>query len=133
MPTYDYHCSTCDLGFELFQSFSEDTLSRCPTKKSGNSPQGCINPGKGKVAKVFSAPGISFKGSGFYKNDSRSDSSPSRSSKSESKADSKSDSSSSKSTSDSKSDSKTSEKTSSSSSGSESSSSSSSSGSADKA
>jgi predicted nucleic acid-binding Zn ribbon protein len=71
MPTYDYHCSTCGTEFELFQSFSEDTLKKCPTKKSGNSPAGCTSPGKGKVTKVFSAPGITFKGSGFYKTDSR--------------------------------------------------------------
>ncbi len=75
MPTYDYQCSTCGVHFELSQSFSEDTLKKCPTKKSGNSPEGCTSPGRGKVGKVFSAPGISFKGSGFYKNDSRSGSS----------------------------------------------------------
>lgn len=79
MPTYDYQCSTCNVHFELFQSFSEDTLKKCPTKKSGNSPEGCASPGKGKVTKVFSAPGISFKGSGFYKTDSRSGSSSSSS------------------------------------------------------
>ena len=98
MPTYDYQCSTCNVHFELFQSFSEDTLKKCPTKKSGNSPEGCASPGKGKVSKVFSAPGISFKGSGFYKNDSRSGSSSSSSSDSSS---SSSDSGSSSSSSDS--------------------------------
>ena len=72
MPTYDYQCEKCGVAFEIFQSFSEDTLTKCPTKKSGNSPAGCVAPGKGKVTKVFSAPGISFKGSGFYKTDSRS-------------------------------------------------------------
>jgi len=77
MPTYDYQCSTCGVAFELFQSFSEDTLTKCPTKKSGNSPEGCTAPGRGKVTKVFSAPGITFKGSGFYKTDSRSSSSKS--------------------------------------------------------
>ena len=80
MPTYDYQCSNCGTDFEVFQSFSEDTLKRCPTKKSGNSPQGCTSVGKGKVTKIFSAPGISFKGSGFYKTDSRSSSSSSDSS-----------------------------------------------------
>ena len=84
MPTYDYQCSTCGVHFELFQSFSENTLAKCPTKKSGNSPAGCQSPGKGKVSKVFSAPGISFKGSGFYKNDSRSSASSSSSSSSSS-------------------------------------------------
>ena len=95
MPTYDYQCSTCNVHFELFQSFSEDTLKKCPTKKSGNSPEGCASPGKGKVSKVFSAPGISFKGSGFYKNDSRSGSSSSSSDSSSSSSDSGSSSSSS--------------------------------------
>jgi predicted nucleic acid-binding Zn ribbon protein len=72
MPTYDYRCATCGIDFELFQAFSEDALKKCPTKKSGNSPAGCTSPGRGKVEKVFSAPGITFKGSGFYKTDSRS-------------------------------------------------------------
>ena len=77
MPTYDYQCSTCGTAFELFQSFSEDTLTKCPTKKSGRGPSECTAPGRGKVAKVFSAPGITFKGSGFYKTDSRGGSSSS--------------------------------------------------------
>ena len=72
MPTYDYHCETCELDFELEQGFSEDTLTKCPTKKSGRNPAGCAKSGRGKVVKVFSAPGITFRGSGFYKNDSRS-------------------------------------------------------------
>ncbi len=72
MPTYDYRCSTCEIDFDVFQSFSEDTLKKCPSKKSGNSPEGCTSSGRGKVEKVFSAPGIAFKGTGFYKNDSRS-------------------------------------------------------------
>ena len=71
MPTYDYLCETCGLGFELQQAFSEDTLEKCPTKKSGRGPEGCAKSGRGKVLKVFSAPGITFKGAGFYKNDSR--------------------------------------------------------------
>jgi len=75
MPTYDYHCETCGLDFELQQAFSEDTLEKCPTKKSGRSPEGCAKSGRGKVTKVFSAPGITFKGTGFYKNDSRGSSS----------------------------------------------------------
>ncbi|MBD29999.1 MAG: FmdB family transcriptional regulator [Acidimicrobiaceae bacterium] len=70
MPTYDYKCDTCEHTFELFQSFSEDPLSKC-TKEV------CNGPGNGSVRKIFSAPGISFKGSGFYKNDSRSKSSSS--------------------------------------------------------
>ena len=64
MPTYDYKCDKCENTFEVFQSFSEDPLTDCPDKE-------CSGP----VKKIFSAPGISFKGSGFYKNDSRSSSS----------------------------------------------------------
>ena len=63
MPTYDYKCETCGKTFEVFQSFREDPLTECPDKS-------CT----GTVKKIFSAPGISFKGSGFYKNDSRSSS-----------------------------------------------------------
>ncbi len=72
MPTYDYRCQTCGTSFELFQSFHDETLVKCPTKKSGNSPEGCTSAGRGRVTRVFSAPGITFKGSGFYKTDSRS-------------------------------------------------------------
>ena len=78
MPTYDYRCDTCDHTFELFQSFAEDPLSTCTIEV-------CNGPGNGTVRKIFSAPGISFKGSGFYKNDSRSKSTSSSSS-SESKS-----------------------------------------------
>ncbi|MBR14314.1 MAG: FmdB family transcriptional regulator [Acidimicrobiaceae bacterium] len=87
MPTYDYRCDTCEHTFELFQSFAEDPLSTCTIEV-------CNGPGNGTVRKIFSAPGISFKGSGFYKNDSRSKStSSSSSSSSESKSKSKSTSS----------------------------------------
>ena len=80
MPTYDYRCDTCEHSFELFQSFAEDPLSTCTMEV-------CNGPGNGTVRKIFSAPGISFKGSGFYKNDSRSKStSSSSSSSSESKS-----------------------------------------------
>ena len=71
MPTYDYRCDACENVFEVFQSFSEDPLSKCPEENCG-----------GVVKKIFSAPGIAFKGSGFYKNDSRSKSSSSSSSSS---------------------------------------------------
>ena len=70
--------STCEHTFELFQSFAEDPLSTCTIEV-------CNGPGNGTVRKIFSAPGISFKGSGFYKNDSRSKSTSSSSS-SESKS-----------------------------------------------
>ena len=78
MPTYDYRCDTCAHTFELFQSFAEDPLSTCTIEV-------CNGPGNGTVRKIFSAPGISFKGSGFYKNDNRSKSTSSSSS-SESKS-----------------------------------------------
>ena len=84
MPTYHYRCETCDASFDVVQSFSDDALKRCPGKRSGLGPPECTNPGKGKVAKVFSAPGITFKGSGFYRNDSRSGSGGNGSSKSSS-------------------------------------------------
>ena len=76
MPTYDYRCDTCEHTFELFQSFAEDPLSTCTIEV-------CNGPGNGTVRKIFSAPGISFKGSGFYKNDSRSKSTSSSSSSSD--------------------------------------------------
>ncbi len=66
MPTYDYRCKTCEAQFELTQSFRDKTLTRCP---KSNGPVACVSPGKGEVAKVFAAPGIAFKGSGFYKTD----------------------------------------------------------------
>ena len=78
MPTYDYRCDTCEHTFELFQSFAEDPLSTCTIEV-------CNGPGNGTVRKIFSAPGITFKGSGFYKNDNRSKSTSSTSS-SESKS-----------------------------------------------
>ncbi len=59
MPTYEYVCEACGHEFELFQSFSDSAISECPE---------C----KGSVRKVFSNVGVVFKGSGFYKNDSRS-------------------------------------------------------------
>jgi putative FmdB family regulatory protein len=80
MPTYEYECQHCHERVEAVQKFTDAALTVCPH---------C----GGELRKVFSAVGIVFKGSGFYKNDSRgskSDSSKSDSSKSES---SKSDSS----------------------------------------
>ncbi|MCW0213942.1 MAG: FmdB family transcriptional regulator [Pseudonocardia sp.] len=58
MPTYQYACTACDHRFEAVQSFSDDALSVCP--ECG-----------GKLRKVFSSVGIVFKGSGFYRTDSR--------------------------------------------------------------
>ncbi len=64
MPTYQYRCTECDHAFEEFQSFTDDALSVCPV---------C----GGRLRKVFNAVGVVFKGSGFYRNDSRSKSSSS--------------------------------------------------------
>ncbi|WP_406008424.1 FmdB family transcriptional regulator [Streptomyces sp. NBC_00637] len=72
MPTYQYQCTECGEGLEAVQKFTDDALTECP------------NCG-GRLKKVFSAVGIVFKGSGFYRNDSRgssSSSSPASSAKS---------------------------------------------------
>ncbi|MFY9781966.1 MAG: FmdB family zinc ribbon protein [Acidimicrobiales bacterium] len=58
MPTYEYECQQCHERVEAVQKFSEPSLSVCPL---------C----SGELRKVFSSVGIVFKGSGFYKNDSR--------------------------------------------------------------
>jgi putative FmdB family regulatory protein len=58
VPTYQYSCTDCGHFFEVFQSFSDDSLSVCPE---------C----DGKLRKVFNAVGVVFKGSGFYRTDSR--------------------------------------------------------------
>ena len=59
MPTYQYACTQCDERLEAVQSFSDAPLTECPV---------C----GGRLRKVFSAVGVVFKGSGFYKTDSRS-------------------------------------------------------------
>ncbi|CAL9565770.1 hypothetical protein SUDANB1_04724 [Streptomyces sp. enrichment culture] len=64
MPTYQYQCTECGEGLEAVQKFTDDALTECPD---------C----KGRLKKVFSAVGIVFKGSGFYRNDSRGSSSSS--------------------------------------------------------
>lgn len=61
MPTYEYRCKACDHEFEVVQAFSDDALTACPE---------C----EGPLKKVFGNVGITFKGSGFYKTDSRSES-----------------------------------------------------------
>ncbi|MGW1890195.1 FmdB family zinc ribbon protein [Streptomyces sp. NPDC002004] len=97
MPTYQYQCTECGEGLEAVQKFTDDALTECP------------NCG-GRLKKVFSAVGIVFKGSGFYRNDSRgSSSSSSPASSKPASSDAKSSSSDSKSsTSDAKSSSSTS-------------------------
>ncbi|MFJ5266268.1 FmdB family zinc ribbon protein [Streptomyces sp. NPDC088387] len=69
MPTYQYQCTECGEGLEAVQKFTDDALTECP------------NCG-GRLKKVFSAVGIVFKGSGFYRNDSRGSSSSSSTSSS---------------------------------------------------
>lgn len=60
MPTYVYACKNCGHRFEKYQSFSEDSLVTCPE---------CA---QDALRKVFDSVGVVFKGSGFYRNDSRS-------------------------------------------------------------
>ncbi len=66
MPTYEYLCKTCNLRFDAFQSFSDDAFTTCD-----QAPITCPRNGGGELRKVFGNVGITFKGSGFYKNDSR--------------------------------------------------------------
>ena len=58
MPTYEYACKSCDEHVEVVQSFKDEPLTTCPN---------CGGP----LRKVFGSIGISFKGSGFYKTDTR--------------------------------------------------------------
>ncbi|MFG1784918.1 FmdB family zinc ribbon protein [Rhodococcus oryzae] len=59
MPTYSYACTECSNRFDIVQSFTDDTLTVCSE---------C----SGKLRKLFNSVGIVFKGSGFYRTDSRS-------------------------------------------------------------
>jgi putative FmdB family regulatory protein len=59
MPTYEYRCTSCGEHLEVVQAFSDDPLAECPA---------CGQ----RLKKVFHTVGIAFKGSGFYRNDSRS-------------------------------------------------------------
>jgi putative FmdB family regulatory protein len=61
MPTYEYACKACGEHLEVVQSFKDNALTECPA---------C----GGQLRKVFGNIGVTFKGSGFYKTDSRSDS-----------------------------------------------------------
>jgi putative FmdB family regulatory protein len=64
VPTYEYRCKSCAAELEVVQSFTDDALTTC---------EACGGP----LRKVFGSVGISFKGSGFYKTDSRGGSSSS--------------------------------------------------------
>jgi putative FmdB family regulatory protein len=59
VPTYPYACTACGYAFEVQQSFSDPSLTECPE---------CT----GRLRKVYSSVGVVFKGSGFYRTDSRS-------------------------------------------------------------
>ena len=76
MPTYSYACKDCGHAFDIVQSFSDDALTVCP--ECG-----------GTLRKQFNAVGVVFKGSGFYRNDSR-DSGKKASSSTDTKSDAKS-------------------------------------------
>jgi putative FmdB family regulatory protein len=80
VPTYQYQCTECGEGLEVVQKFTDEALTVCPN---------C----QGALRKVYSAVGIVFKGSGFYRTDSRAAASSNGSAKSESTAKSESSSS----------------------------------------
>ena len=58
MPTYSYACTECDNRFDAVQAFTDDALTSCPQ---------C----SGRLRKLFNSVGVVFKGSGFYRTDSR--------------------------------------------------------------
>jgi putative FmdB family regulatory protein len=62
VPTYSYACTDCDDRFDAVQAFSDDALTTCSK---------C----NGRLRKLFGSVGVVFKGSGFYRNDSRTSSS----------------------------------------------------------
>ena len=72
MPTYQYACTACGHQLEAFQSFTDAALTECPV---------C----EGRLRKLFSAVGVVFKGSGFYRTDSRNGSNGASSDSSETK------------------------------------------------
>ncbi|MGO9694918.1 MAG: FmdB family zinc ribbon protein [Mycobacterium sp.] len=60
MPTYSYECTECGNRFDMVQAFTDDALTTC---------EEC----SGRLRKLFNSVGIVFKGSGFYRTDSRED------------------------------------------------------------
>ncbi|MFA7324868.1 MAG: FmdB family zinc ribbon protein [Candidatus Nanopelagicales bacterium] len=70
MPTYEYSCANCGAAHEVVQKMSDPTLTDCPD---------CGQP---TLRKLFNNVGVMFKGSGFYRNDSRSGANKSESSSS---------------------------------------------------
>lgn len=83
MPTYQYRCKDCDTELEVVQKFTDDALTECPN---------CAN---GELRKIYNAVGVVFKGSGFYRTDSRTANSNTGSTESSSSSTSSTDSSSS--------------------------------------
>lgn len=69
MPTYSYECQACGHKFEQYQKFDDKAITRCPNCK------------KQKVRRLFEPAAIVFKGSGWYKTDSRSKATSTRSEK----------------------------------------------------
>lgn len=65
MPTYSYRCANCDFAFDQYQAFTDNSLTVCP------------NCSQSQLRKVFNSIGVSFTGSGFYRNDSRAETSKS--------------------------------------------------------
>ena len=82
VPTYSYACTECDNKFDQVQAFTDDALTECPQ---------C----SGRLRKLFGKVGVVFKGSGFYRTDSREDSKKKSSSSSGGSSESSSSSSSS--------------------------------------
>ena len=80
MPTYQYACTACGHQLEAVQSFADEPLSECPA---------C----EGRLRKLFSSVGVVFKGSGFYRTDSRAKTSSSESASSDSSSSTSKDSS----------------------------------------
>jgi putative FmdB family regulatory protein len=81
VPTYSYACTECDNRFDAQQAFTDDALTTCPQ---------C----SGRLRKLFNSVGVVFKGSGFYRTDSRESAKSSTAAKSESSGSSSSDKSS---------------------------------------
>ena len=67
MPTYSYACTECDNRFDAVQAFTDDALTTC---------EQC----SGRLRKLFNSVGVVFKGSGFYRTDSRESAKKSKSS-----------------------------------------------------
>ncbi|WP_395729816.1 FmdB family zinc ribbon protein [Nakamurella sp.] len=78
MPTYQYACTSCGHRFEAVQAFTDDSLTDCPV---------CA----GQLRKVYGSVGVVFKGSGFYRTDSRNGKTASTAAAADGKSESKSD------------------------------------------